>query len=191
VQTKKQPDPFRTYRAALLAHRPSELVRLIGELYRLSEENRRFLSARLGDPAKQLERYREVVADAMFPDLLRTGARVRVTEAKQAITQYLRATGDDAGTLDLMLTFVEAGTALAADAGYGDEAFFSSLESMLSRALALLFRSAPEVIDAVEPRLLDLQDTARDIGWGYGDGVADAVTGTLERMRGSAKTGAE
>jgi hypothetical protein len=38
---------------------------------------------------------------------------------------------DAAGTAELMLTFVERGTGFAADLGYGDEDFFSSLEGML------------------------------------------------------------
>lgn len=183
MRAKQKPDSFRAYRAAQLGQQPSELVQLIGELYQLSGENRRFLSARLGDPSKQLEEYRQVVADAMSPDLLRKGAKVRIAEAKQAITHYERATGDQAGTLDLMVTFVEQGTALAAEVGYGDQAFFLSLESMLSRALARFSKSPPEVVHAIAPRLLDLPEAARDIGWGYGDYVADAVAAALGRAR--------
>lgn len=183
MRAKQKPDGFRTYRAALLGRQPSELVQLIGELFRLSGENRRFLSARLGDPSHPLEEYRQVITDAMFPDLLRTGAKVRIAEAKQAIAHYERATGDDSGTLDLMLTFVERGTALAAEVGYEGEAFFSSLESMLSRALAKFSKCPPGVVQAIEPRLLDLREVARHVGWGYGDFVADAVAGALGRAR--------
>jgi hypothetical protein len=74
-----------------------------------------------------------------------------------------------------MLIFVEQGTAFAADVGYGDDAFFSSLENMLSRTLERFQKSPPDIQQAIKPRLLDLPGAARDIGWGYGDFVADAV----------------
>jgi hypothetical protein len=183
MEAKHKPDGFRAYRARLLKQRPAELVQLIGELYRLSRENRRFLSARLGDGSKQTEEYRQLVADAMFPDPLRKGAEVRIAEAKKAISQYERATGDGAGTLDLMLTFVEQGTAFAADVGYGDDAFFSSLESMLSRTLERFRKSPRDIQKAITPRLLDLPGEARDIGWGYGDFVADAVAHAVPEAR--------
>jgi hypothetical protein len=175
---------FRAYRATLLKHGAAELVQLIGELYRLSRENRQFLSARLGDGSKHMDAYRQLVADALFPDPLRKGAKVRIADAKKAIGQYERATGDGAGTLDLMLTFVEQGTAFAADVGYGDDGFFSSLENMLSRTLERFRKSPSNIQDAIKLRLLALPGAARDIGWGYGDFVADAVAHGLASVDG-------
>ncbi len=181
MSAKQKVDGFRTLRASLLDQRQSELVQLIGELYQLCDQNRRFLSARFGDRQNQLEKYRQKVVEAMFPDVLRKGAKVRVADARQAIAEYQRATRDAAGTLDLMMTFVEEGTAFAAEFGYGDDAFFASLGRMLSSVLEQ-FRTSPATVgDVIEPRLLDLRELARDIGWGYGDAVADAVAGATRR----------
>jgi hypothetical protein len=120
---------FAKIRSTLLRQQPVQLIRVIGELYRLSKENQRFLEARFADASKQLHAYRRLVADCLFPDPLRKGAKVRIVEAKRAISQYERATGDTAGTVDLMLTFVERGTSFAGDLGYGEDAFFISLEN--------------------------------------------------------------
>ena len=84
---------------------------------------------------KQLPVHRQFVADCLWPDPLRKGAKIRIAEAKRTIRQYERATGDAEGTAELMLTFVEQGTGFAADLGYGDEDLFSSLEGTLSGAL--------------------------------------------------------
>jgi hypothetical protein len=74
-----------------------------------------------------------------------------------------------------MMTFVEEGTAFAAEFGYGDDAFFASLERMLASVLEQ-FRTSPAAVgDVIEPRLLDLRELARDIAWDYGEAVADAV----------------
>jgi len=76
---------FGRIRSALLKQQPTQLVRLIGELYRLSRENQRFLEARLGGGPQQLPGYQQLVADCLWPDPLRKGAKLRIVEAKRAI----------------------------------------------------------------------------------------------------------
>ena len=166
---------FAKIRSTLLRQQPVQLIRVIGELYRLSRENQRFLEARLADASKQLPAYRRLVADCLFPDPLRKGAKVRIVEAKRAISQYARATGDTAGTVDLMMTFVERGTSFAGDLGYGEDAFFISLENLLSRALDLLRGGSDDLKQSMRSRLVRLSGSARDLGWGYGDFVVNAV----------------
>lgn len=171
---------FGRIRSTLLKQQPRELVRLIGELYSLSRENRRFLEARHGDASQQLSNYQQLVADCMFPDPLRKGAKVRISEAKRAISQYEQATGDSAGTVDLMLTFVEMGTAFAVEVGYGEDNFFDALENMLSRALDLLRSGAEELRQSTRPRLIQLSGSARALGWGYGDFVIGAINDVVD-----------
>ena len=171
---------FGRIRSTLLKQQPTQLVRLIGELYRLSRENQRFLEARLGGGPEQFPAYQQFVADCLWPDPLRKGAKVPIVEAKRAISQYERATGDAEGTAELMLTFVEQGTGFAADPGYGGEDFFASLEGMLSRALDLLQRCTGQFRQSVEPRLIRLSELARNIGWGNGDFVNDAIARAVE-----------
>jgi hypothetical protein len=62
---------FGRIRSTLLKQKPTQLVRLIGELYRLSRENQRFVEARLGRAPEQLPVYRQFVADCLWPDPLR------------------------------------------------------------------------------------------------------------------------
>lgn len=100
---------------------------------------------------KQLPLYRQLVIDCLFPDPLRKDAKVRIAEAKRMISHYERATGDAVGTTDLMLTFVEQGSALAADLGYGNEGFFAALEGMLSRILQTLRRGTGEIRRTIRP----------------------------------------
>jgi hypothetical protein len=166
---------FGRIRSTLLSREPSELVGLIGELYRLSKENQRFLESKLGDASKQLTIYRQLVSNCLFPDPLSKNSEVRISEAKRAISQYQRATQDSAGTVDLMFVFVEAGTAFANDLGYGDDGFFNALENMLSRALDLLTRGNADFRQSMRPRLARLATSAGNLGWGYGDFVVEAI----------------
>ena len=96
------------------------LVGLVHDLYEASEANRRFLEARFLPSAAAIEKYRRLVEDAVFPDPL-SQRPIRLRDASAAITEYRRSTGDVAGSVDLMLTFVEAGTEQAVDLGYGDD----------------------------------------------------------------------
>jgi len=117
------------------------LVGLVHDLYEASTANRRFLHARLLPSPSAVEKYRRLVADAVFPDPF-SRRRVSLRDATAAITEYRRSTGDVAGTVDLMLTFIEAGTEQAADLGYGDEDYFSALENKVD-AVAKSSTSAP------------------------------------------------
>jgi len=100
---------------------------LLPDLYDASETNRRFLQTRYAPFAGVLENYRRLVSEAVAPDPF-SRQPVRLRDATAAITEYRRATGDVAGCIDLMLEFVEAGTAQTADGGGGDDAYFSAPE---------------------------------------------------------------
>ncbi|MEO7270579.1 MAG: hypothetical protein ABIX28_16310 [Vicinamibacterales bacterium] len=96
------------------------IVSLLGDLYDASVANRRFLHARLTPGSRAIVEYRRLVADAIYPDPF-SKRPVSVRDAAAAIVDYRRSTGDVSGTVDLMLTFLEAGTEQSADLGYGEE----------------------------------------------------------------------
>jgi hypothetical protein len=136
--------------------------------------NRRFLHTRLAPDTRAIEEYRRLVVAAIYPDPF-SNRRISVRDAAAAILEYKRSTGDDAGTVDLMLTFVEAGTEQAADLGYGDESHFNALETRLD-AVAKEFDTLPaEMRDKVRARLGRIQKRAQAIGWGFGDAVDHVV----------------
>lgn len=99
----------------------------------------------------------------------------RLTPGSRAIEEYRRSTGDVSGTVDLMLTFVEAGTEQAADLGYGDDAYFNALQIRLD-AVAKAFDTLPAEVRAnVRTRLGGIQVRAHNIGWGFGDAVDELL----------------
>jgi hypothetical protein len=150
------------------------LVSLLGDLYHANEVNRRFMHARFAPGGPAIEEYRRLVTDAIYPDPF-SKRRVSVRDAAAAILEYRRSTGDASGTVDLMLTFVEAGTEQAADLGYGDEAYFDALQVRLDD-VAKQFDTLPTDVRAnVRARLGRIQLRAHNIGWGFGDAVDDLL----------------
>jgi hypothetical protein len=161
----------------------AELVSLVRDLYELSPGNRQFLHARFGTRSRELDRYRSSIRSALCPDPLSRHPDPSLVTGKRLIREYERATRDDAGAVDLMLAFVEAGASFAADVGYGDDPFFSSLASMLERALDRATVLSPQLQASLEPRLASLRRTAGELGWGFGDFVTHAVETYLAGRR--------
>jgi hypothetical protein len=157
-QTKRK--KWSDVKARLEAFDRAGLVSLLGDLYDASAANRRFLHSRLTHGSRAIEEYRRLVADAMYPDPF-SKRRVSVRDAAAAIVEYRRSTADVSGTVDLILTFVEAGTEQAAALGYGDEASLMRSRSGLD-ALATGFDTLPEAVRAtVRTRLGRIQARAQ------------------------------
>ena len=175
VGTSQRQPRWTDVRARLETFDRKGLLGLVHDLYQASTANRRFLEARFLPSPNALAKYQRLVSDAVFPDPL-SHRRVALRDATAAITEYRRATGDLAGAVDLMLTFIEAGTEQAADLGYGDETYFSALENKLD-AVAKSWRELPPTTQvAMARRLARVQARAKRIGWGFGDCVDEVVT---------------
>lgn len=100
---------------------------------------------------------------------------------RPAITDYKRSTGDLVGVVDLLLTFVEAGTEQAADLGYGDEAYFSTLERKVEETVSMLDGLPNEARGEAVAHLIQLAQYQQKIGWGYGDYLADVAARVQRR----------
>ena len=152
-----------------------ELVALLKDLFDHSIESRAFLSARFladGVPDAILDKYRKRIVEQFFPK--RGFGKLDLRSARRAIRDYRNATSDLAGTVDLMLTYVESGTEFTNQFGDINEPFYNSLESVLDEMVGLL-RTTEGV--ALYPRFQDrmnrLAMRASGIGWGYGDHVTE------------------
>ena len=98
-------------KSALASLDKPELVALLKDLFDHSIESRAFLSARFlaeGVPDAILDKYRKRIVEQFFPK--RGFGKLDLRSARRAIRDYRKATSDLAGTVDLMLTYVESGT---------------------------------------------------------------------------------
>ena len=132
------------------------------------------LHARFAPDGTTIDQYRRLVRAAVFPDPL-SQRPIRLRDATATIREYTQATGDVAGTIDLLLEFVEAGTEQAADLGYGDDAYFTALERKVKEILRLLDELPNSERRALTERIARLGAYEGAIGWGYGDFLADVA----------------
>ncbi len=154
----------------------SEITDLLKGLYDLSPENRTFLDARVqetcgGDAA--LETYRCRIVEQFFPK--RGFGKLKLGEARKAIRDYRKATGNVTGTGELLMTYVENGALFTRQYGDIDERFYNSVESALDELATLLKGSGRDLYLRFSERLAEVKQLADGVGWGFGDYIADVV----------------
>jgi hypothetical protein len=187
MKKPKKPASWSNVKARLGSMDRAGLVGVIRDLYDASTANRRFLHARFVPAAATLNEYRDLVDEAVFPGPF-SQRPVRLRDAAAAITDYKRSTGDLVGVVDLLLTFVEAGTEQAADLGYGDEPYFSTLERKLAEAASLLDALPDEARGSAVARFIRLGAYQDQIGWGYGDYLGDIAARVQRRKQAGSRS---
>ena len=173
--TSKPKKPTWTQVHKVLLRRESpELIGLIKELYDASPENRLMLQNKLlgmADEESVLKPYRERIVRQFY--VRRGDPRLDLKDARAAIREFKKATGSVAGTIELMLTYVEHGSSFAAEYGAGNSSFFSSLTSVYEEMTDLLYGDGRELYPRFRQRIQKLADYSGGIGWGYGDFLSD------------------
>jgi hypothetical protein len=156
----------------------------VKDLYEAAAGNRDFIHARskAGESGGEvLEKYRGKIVKQFFP--ARGFGKLKLGEARKAIRDYRKATGNLPGTAELLMTYVENGTRFTREYGDIDERFYSSVESALDELAALLRGEAQGMYPRFRDRLAKVEQMTDGIGWGFHDFVGDVV-GRLEEELG-------
>ena len=154
------------------------LLALVKDLYESAAGNRDFIQARCNAEAtsgEALEKYRRKVVEPFFP--ARGEPKLKLGEARKAIRDYRKATGNIPGTAELLMTYVENGARFTRQYGDISAGFYSSVESALDELAALLRGEAQEIYSQFSARLAEVDRMASGIGWGFGDYIGDIVAG--------------
>ncbi|ABK43638.1 hypothetical protein Mmc1_1123 [Magnetococcus marinus MC-1] len=172
---KKSKFTWRDIKAALQGQNHEDLIKLVGELYSLNKDNKHFLESRIDQTAGRLEPYKQIIDDAVYPDIY-SNRPIQIAVAKKAISNYKKSRPDDLlGHLELMVFFVERANSYTVDFGDINEGFYTSVETMFEKASELIKQADPNVHDEYIPRLEQVVNDAHGIGWGYFDGLASML----------------
>lgn len=178
TKTTTKPAAWSAARKHLADWDKSALLDLVKDLYGASAANRDFIQARCQSSESGgavLETYRRKIIVQFFSKSLVGVGPLKLGEARKAIRDYRKATGNLAGTAELLLTYVESGTEFTRQYGGIDERFYNSLESALDELAALLLGKARAMYPQLSERLTQVNLMANGIGWGYGDRVFEVV----------------
>lgn len=151
-----------------------ELLEIIGDLYKLNQDNKVFLNSQFGQGATEtlVEPYRRAIKREFNPD--RGFPRLNLGAARKAVNNFKKSSADPIAVADLMIYYVEQGVICTNNYGDIHETFYSSLESMYQDAVVLLSRlNNYELIEQFRPRLRQIVRDTSGIGWGFHDQLSD------------------
>ena len=179
-QTTKKPGGWSAARQHLTTWNKPALLALVKDLYEAAAVNRDFIQARCQadeNGGEALEKYRRKIVEQFFPAC--GFGKLKLSEARKAIRDYRKATGNVAGTAELLMTYVENGAQFTREYGDIDERFYDNLVSLFSKAAKLLKTMDAQTKEITLPRLISVVEKAVGIGWGYHDGITDALYGAF------------
>ncbi len=181
-QPTKKPGGWSPVRQHLTTWKKPALLALVKDLYEAAAANRDFIHARCHadeSGGESLEKYRQKIIRQFFSKSAVGIGPLKLGEARKAIRDYRKATGNHAGTAELLMTYVESGAQFTHEYGDIDERFYSSVESALDELATLLRGEARELYPQFSDRLANVEQMTDGIGWGFHDFIADVV-GQLE-----------
>ena len=161
---------FPGIKKALAEHDRKALISLIGELYSLNDKNRDFLEARFSSGDAAFKRYKEIIHDALYPDVM-SNDTISFRDAKKAISDYCKAHGEPLNITELFVYAAECGNEFTCDYGDIDEAFYDSLTPIFRRAVKEVSKLSPKEAAPFITRLGNVVKKADGIGWGYYDDI--------------------
>ena len=155
----------------------TQLLGLVQDLYRFSEQNASFMHARfLSDhaPGDHLAVYKKRIQQAISPKQPWKQA-VRLAEGRRAISDLKKANGNIRDTLTLMVYYVKCGNNFTLEFGDVEEAFYDSLGSMFSKIVQMLLGQnnqdlAAEFLPSLET---EFHRVDGKMGWGFSDELSD------------------
>jgi hypothetical protein len=159
-------------KAGLVNLDQKQMIMLVADLYRLSNENKTFLDTRFEVSDDPLGPYKQTIEKCMYPDVY-GNSPIQVSKAKKAISSYSKALEDPIGEAELMIFFVECGNSFTVDFGDIDEAFYDALNRMYRRAIDKVLTLPEERQDEFKGRLEAIMTSSSKIGWGYHDMLCD------------------
>lgn len=150
-----------------------ELIQLIAELYKISDDVKHYVSNRfMGEEAilALYETTKKKIHNEFFPE--RGLGKLRLKEAKNAISSFKKLAGDHEKTVDLMLYYVELGTEYTLMYGDINATFYDSMISMYGKVTDAC-NEDEGLYRAFRDRLYAVVEATEDIGWGYHECLCD------------------
>jgi Family of unknown function (DUF6155) len=142
-----------------------KLIQLITELYKKNKSVKEYFDFFVNPDENALfEKYKAKVSEAFYP---KRGYELKLRDGKQAIAEFKKIEPATILLADLMLFYVECGVKFTNEFGDIDEAFYSSIEKVYLKALALMHKE--EILDQFKSRAFKIVEDTNDIGWGFHD----------------------
>ncbi|TYP71100.1 DUF6155 family protein [Paenibacillus methanolicus] len=152
-----------------------QLRELVKRCFETSKEAERMLTLEvLGESAAQalLADHKKKIRQEFLPG--RGQPKLRIAEAKKAIAEYEKLTGDAKGVTELMLIYVESAVEFAVMSGYDEYRLLSSLISVYGDIIGRMNEEETEDwLVEFEERVRKIAANAEEVGWDFSACIID------------------
>jgi hypothetical protein len=159
-------------RSSLKGYDRDSLLKLVGEMYRLSPENRDFLQARLMPDPDRATPFKKRLRATLNPDAFGK-FDYDLAAAKRAIREFSQDSSDPEAIADLMIYAVEYGNRFTLNCGDIDEDFYDGLIEIYTAAIKIVLQLPKDVRSTYRRRLEKIMESSDGIGWGYHDDLGN------------------
>lgn len=167
----------------LKTYKQEELISIIADCYKLSDAVKKYFDVMFDSENsvnKLFEEAKDSILEEFFP--VRGFGKLRLAQAKKAITEFNKLCNDKVKTIDLMLYYVELGVDFTNAYGDINESFYNSMVSMYMNVVKKITSE-----DGVgwylqfKERLEAIVTKTSGIGWGFHDDLSEIYYELEER----------
>jgi hypothetical protein len=155
----------------LRTYKTEELVSIIIDCYKSSEDVKKYIHMILEPESTENQLFDEAkkkILYQFYPD--RGEPKLKLAEAKKAISEFGKLSNNQARTIELMIYYVELGVDFTNDYGDINETFYYSMESMYQNALnKIRADNGNGLYHIFRDKLKAIVRNTSGIGWGFHD----------------------
>jgi hypothetical protein len=147
-------------------------ISIIMDCYKLSGDVKNYLHVLINPDDTVEELYRKsksLIIQEFFPQ--RGFGKLRLSQAKKAITEFKSLSNNEDKTIDLMIYYVETGVEFTNSYGDINEPFYNSMASMYSNVIKKI-KTQNGLYIKYNERLKAIVTNTADIGWGFHDALS-------------------
>lgn len=159
----------------LKTFKQEDLISIIADCYKLSDDVKKYFNVMFDSETsitKLYEEAKQAILHEFFP--VRGFGKLRLSQAKKAITDFNKLCNDQVKSIDLMLYYVEMGVDFTLNYGDIHEAFYNSMVSMfVNVAKKITSEDGFGLYMLFKERLQSIVTNTSGIGWGFHDDLSE------------------
>jgi TusA-related sulfurtransferase len=163
--------PLSELKKQLKTYKAEELISIIVDCYKSSDDVKKYIHVMLDPESAENQLFDEAkikISRQFYPE--RGDPKLKLAEAKKAISEFNKLCSNPVRTLDLMIYYVEVGVEFTNDYGDIHEPFYNSMESMYQNVLNKIRTEKDQgLYNLYRDRLKAIVENTDGIGWGFHD----------------------
>lgn len=154
----------------------AELKAELVDLFKTFKNVKEFYAAKLQpDTEADIASYYKKIIENEFAIRSSGQVSLKFSVMRKAIADFQKVARDPQNVVELMMTVVEEGIGFTLSCGDISAGFYNSLATMFRKEVQYILEN--NLVLAFQDQCLEAVEASRDIGWGFGDEMAEIYEG--------------